>query len=34
MRVRLHKNATTTLATRRYIQSSNLPVRRHAFDEL
>jgi len=34
MRVRLHKNATTTLATRRYIQSSNLPVRRLAFDEL
>ena len=31
MMVRLHKNATTTPATRRYIQSSNLPV---PFDEL
>ena len=30
MMVRLHKNATTTPATRRYIQSSNLPVRRLA----
>ena len=30
MIVRLHKNATTTPATRRYIQSSNLPVRRLA----
>ncbi len=30
MMVRLHKNAATTPATRRYIQSSNLPVRRLA----
>lgn len=32
MRIRLHENATTTPAIRRTIQSSNLPVRRLAWE--